>query len=89
MIKKVISIDLDGVLNNYSGVYREDEISSIKSGAKEFLERLSKNFLIHIFTVRDKNRVKEWLFKNKIDHLVYDVSPSKNNFASVIVDDRA
>ncbi len=50
-LKKTILIDLDGVLNNYIGKFDKDFIPSIKEGAKEFLENLSKNFIIKIFLV--------------------------------------
>jgi len=32
--KKVILIDLDGVLNNYDGNFDKDKIPSVKDGAK-------------------------------------------------------
>ena len=40
--KKCIQIDLDGVLNEYSGKFDEDYIPKLKEGAYEFLENLSK-----------------------------------------------
>ena len=86
---KIALVDLDGVLNDYTGKYNEQEIPSIKAGAKEFLEELSKYYDIEIFTVRNKIRTVEWLKENKIDHLIKDVSNIKNQFASLIIDDRA
>lgn len=58
--KKVISIDLDGVLNTYGGHkdYDENKICQIKDGAREFLEKLYEKFDIEIFTVRDKELVE-------------------------------
>ena len=41
MHKKLIQIDLDGVLNNYCGNYDAEKIVDVKIGAKEFLEELS------------------------------------------------
>ena len=55
MYKKLISIDLDGVLNEYNGSFNEKEIPQIKPGAYEFLKNLSENFRIEIFTTREKN----------------------------------
>ena len=41
--RKTILIDLDGVLNEYTGDFDKDYIPPIKDGAKEFLENLSEN----------------------------------------------
>ena len=54
---KSILIDLDGVLNDYVGNYDKDFIPPIKFGAKEFLRDLSKNYVIKIFTTRNRSRV--------------------------------
>ena len=40
--KKVLLIDLDGVLNNYNGKFDANFIPDIKNGAYEFLQKLSK-----------------------------------------------
>lgn len=86
---KIALVDLDGVLNDYTGKYNEQEIPKIKNGAKEFLEELSRYYDIEIFTVRNKIKTVEWLKENKIDHLIKEVSNVKNQFASLIIDDRA
>ena len=86
---KIALVDLDGVLNDYSGKYNEYEVPKIKEGAKEFLEKLSKNYEIEIFTVRNKIRTVEWLQKNEIVHLIKEVTNVKNPYASIIIDDRA
>ena len=39
--KKTILIDLDGVLNTYTGPFDPNFIPPIKDGAREFLENLS------------------------------------------------
>ena len=65
---KIALVDLDGVLNDYTGKYNEQEIPKIKNGAKEFLEELSRYYDIEIFTVRNKIKTVEWLKENKIDH---------------------
>lgn len=88
-MSKIALVDLDGVLDDYKGKYSEQEIPPIKKGAKEFLEKLSKVYDIEIFTVRNKIKTVEWLQKNKIQHLVKDVSNVKNQFANIIIDDRA
>ena len=52
-IKKIL-IDLDGVLNEYNGEkFDENNILDIKLGAKEFLEKLSKNTELYLFTTRN------------------------------------
>ena len=45
---------MDGVLNNYNGNFDENFIPEIKTGVKEFLEKLSLNYKIKIFTTRNK-----------------------------------
>lgn len=87
--KKIVSIDLDGVLNTYKGDYVKDRLSPMKEGADEFLENLSREYRIEIFTVRDLNLTKEWLIKNKLIQYIENITDRKNPFASVILDDRA
>lgn len=85
--KKTILIDLDGVLNEYKGIFDKDFISPIKSGAKEFLEELSKEYEIKIFTTRNKILTTKWLIENKIDNLVSDVTNIKD-ICWLFIDDR-
>lgn len=87
--KKIVSIDLDGVLNTYKGNYVKDSLSPMKEGADEFLKNLSREYRIEIFTVRDLNLTKEWLIKNKLIQYIENITDRKNPFASVILDDRA
>jgi 3-deoxy-D-manno-octulosonate 8-phosphate phosphatase KdsC-like HAD superfamily phosphatase len=91
LFKKVISIDLDGVLNTYSGHhdYDENKICPIKEGAYEFLEKLSKIFDIEIFTVRDKELVENWIKENNISKFISKVTDKKNPYSQIILDDRA
>ena len=86
---KTMSVDLDGVLNIYNGIYEENKIAPIKEGAKEFLEELSKNYKVEIFTVRNSNLVIEWLNENNIAQYVSSITNVKNPYTSVFVDDRA
>ena len=58
MYKKLILIDLDGVLNTYNGNFDAEVISPMREGAYEFLEELSKNYKINIFTEILKNHLK-------------------------------
>lgn len=85
--KKKILLDLDGVLNTYSGDYNADYIPPIKDGAVEFLQRLSHNFEIKIFTVRDIELAEKWVKENNIQLYISGVTNTKEP-AWLIADDR-
>ena len=51
---KTLLIDLNGVLNTYSGDFKEDEISAPREGVETFLQKLAQHYKIEIFTVRNK-----------------------------------
>ena len=85
--KKTILIDLDGVLNKYSGNYDENYIPPIKEGAKEFLKNLSKEYEIKIFTARNKNLTKKWLIEFNVNEYISDITNVKEP-CMVYVDDR-
>lgn len=76
-IKKTILIDLDGVLNTYTGNYNENYIPPIKKGAKEFLEKLAKDYTVHIFTTRKPELVVKWSQENNIYNFVEDIKNFK------------
>ena len=84
--KKILLIDLDGVLNNYKK-FDENNIPEIKTGAREFLENLSKNYDIKIFTTRNRLLASKWLIENKLDNFVTDVTNVKEP-AYLHIDDR-
>ena len=88
-MKKIVNIDLDGVLNQYSGTFNEQEIKKKKKGAYDFIKKLSVNYEIEIFTVRDKNLTTNWLIENNLMGFIKNVTNEKNKFASVFLDDRA
>jgi len=85
--KSTIMIDLDGVLDNYTK-YDNNKIPEIKSGAKEFLENLSQDYRLILFTTRNTKQATEWLIKNKIDIYFYDVTNVKIP-AKIYIDDKA
>ena len=89
ILAKIALVDLDGVLNEYTGKYNEYEVPKVREGAKDFLEKLSENYDIEIFTVRNKIRTVEWLQENGMIHLVKEITNVKNPYASIIIDDRA
>ena len=49
-LKKRLLIDLDGVLNTYTGNYIPDYIPPIADGAREFLEELHQEFELVLFS---------------------------------------
>lgn len=86
-MKRIILIDLDGVLNTYSGQYDENTIPPIKDGASEFLDALAGKFIVKIFTTRNKLLAGKWIIDNKLDKFVSDVTNVKDP-AWLIIDDR-
>ena len=62
--KKTILIDLDGVLNTYTGNYDKDYIPPIKDGAFDFLKELSKDYEIKIFSTRNRLLTSKCLIEN-------------------------
>ena len=87
MYKKTLLIDLDGVLNNYDGNYDKDNIPSIKDGAKEQLKKLSKDYEIKLFTSRNKLLAGKWIFDNKLNEFISDITSEKQP-AWLYIDDR-
>lgn len=85
--KKTILIDLDGVLNQYTGNFNIDIIPEIRRGAKEFLVKLSQNYIIKLFTTRNRILVSKWLVENNLDAIIDDVTNVKE-LAYLYVDDR-
>ena len=76
--KKKILIDLDGVLNEY-GKKSQDEnvIPEIKKGAKEFIQELSKQGELYLFTSRNLMLSAKWLIENDIDKYFSDITNIK------------
>lgn len=87
MFKRTILIDLDGVLNKYSGNFNKDLIPPILEGAKEFLQKVSKDYEIKIFTVRNKIKTAKWLIENNLDRFVSDIT-DKKEISWAYIDDR-
>ena len=85
--KKTILIDLDGVLNTYTGGFDENNIPAIKDGAKEFIEQVSENFELKLFTTRNKILASKWLIENGIDKYFKDITNTKD-LAWLYIDDR-
>lgn len=85
--KKVILIDLDGVLNQYTGDFNSEIIPNIKQGAAEFLKTLSQQYEVKVFTTRNKIKTCKWLIDNKVDNYVSDITNVKD-IAWLYIDDR-
>lgn len=85
--KKIILIDLDGVLNTYNGDFNQDYIPPMLSGAEDFLENLSKSFQIKIFTTRNKLLTAKWLIEHSLDKFICDIT-DKKDCAYLYIDDR-
>jgi len=85
---KEILIDLEGVLNEYSKEnFNENFIPDIKQGAYEFLENLSKNAELYLFTTRNLMLSTKWLIKHDLDKFFKDVTNVKIP-AYFYIDDR-
>ncbi len=85
--KKTLLIDLDGVLNEYTGNFDKNFIPPIKAGAREFLENLSKDYEIKLFTTRNRILSAKWLIENEIDKFVTDITNVKD-VCYLFIDDR-
>lgn len=85
--KKTILIDLDGVLNEYTGKFDEEIIPPIKRGAKEFLKLLAAKYEIKLFTTRNRLLASKWLIDNDLDEFISDVTNEKEP-CWIYVDDR-
>lgn len=85
--KKTILIDLDGVLNTYTGNYDKNYIPPINKGAYDFIKNLSEKFKIVIFTSRNLLLASKWITENNLDKYVENVTNIKVP-AYLIIDDR-
>ena len=86
--KKTILIDLDGVLNTYTGAYDETSIPPIKEGAYEFIKELSETYKIVLFTSRNLLLASEWIINNNLKEYVNNVTNVKEP-SFLLIDDRA
>ena len=88
MFTKKILIDLDGVLNEYGkDKFNENYIPKIKIGAYEFIEKLSKQAELYLFTSRNLMLAVKWLINNNLDKFFKDVTNTKLS-SYLYIDDR-
>ncbi len=85
--KRTILIDLDGVLNTYTGNYDENNIPPIREGAYEFIKELSETYKIVLFTSRNLLLASEWVIKNRLKDFIYNVTNVKEP-SVLLIDDR-
>jgi len=85
---KTVCVDLNGVLDMYSGWKGEGHMDSPRPGADGFLAELAENYRVVILTTQPAERVWEWLKEHGLDQYVSDVTNRKPP-ALVYVDDRA
>jgi len=86
-MKPTVCVDFDGVLNNYTH-YDENDLSTPRHGAKEFLEALNKKYKVVILTARRFDKVSKWLAEHDLLGYVHDVTNIKPP-AVAYIDDRA
>ena len=86
-LKKTILIDLDGVLNTYTGDYDENYIPPLKDGAYDFIKELSETYKILLFTSRNLLLASEWLINNNLKPFIHNVTNIKEP-SFLIIDDR-
>ena len=87
-MKPTICIDFDGVLNNYKG-YGGDNLGTPRDGAREFLEQLSRKYIIIIHSARRYSLIIKWLNDYDLWQYVDTVTSIKPRQAVCFVDDRA
>lgn len=85
--KPTICLDFDGVFNTYKG-YDGDNLGTPRPGLKEFLEQLTQEYSITIFSVRRYSKIINWLTNYDLLNYVDNVTSYKVP-AVAYIDDRA
>lgn len=85
--RKTLLIDLDGVLNIYTGNYQEGIIPPIKDGAIDFIKDIHKNYDLKLFTTRDKQLAQKWLMQYGLEDFIQNVTNIKEP-CYLYIDDR-
>lgn len=88
-VRPLACVDLNGVLDAYSGWQHPDHWDPPRAGARAFLEGLrARGFDVVIFTTRHPVGVRRWLREHGLYDLVGAVTRRKPP-AHVFIDDRA
>jgi cysteine desulfurase / selenocysteine lyase len=86
---RVVCVDLNGVLDSYTGWQGEEHWDAPAPGAREFLRSLHEHgWRIIVFTTRHYLDVQRWLSRHGLFEYVSEITDSKPA-ATVFVDDRA
>jgi hypothetical protein len=88
IMKKTVCIDLNGVLDRYTGWKGEGHMDPPRPGAERFLAELAEDYRVVILTTQQVERVWAWLQDYGLDRWVDEVTDRKPP-AVVYVDDRA
>jgi len=87
--RRVVCVDLDGVLNTFDEWRGPEFFHAPRQGAHEFLKALhNAGFRVVVFTVRWHEWVSAWLAEHGLAQFVDEVTDRKPP-AHVYVDDRA
>jgi phosphoglycolate phosphatase-like HAD superfamily hydrolase len=87
--RRIACVDLNGVLDSYTGSQGADHFDPPRPGARAFLEALrARGLRVVVFTTRYPDDVRDWLREYGLDFLVDEVTDRKPA-AYVFVDDRA
>jgi hypothetical protein len=87
--RPLVCVDLNGVLDSYTGWKAPDHWDAPRPGARPFLEALvSHGFDVVVFTTRHRVGVRRWLREHGLLDLVAAITDRKPP-AHVFVDDRA
>ena len=87
--KRIVCVDLNGVLDAYTGWQGPDHFDPPRHGAREFLATLrQRDYRIVIFTSRFAADVWNWIERHELSPFVDEVTDCKPA-AHVFVDDRA
>lgn len=85
--KKTILIDLDRILNKYNGVFDRKNIPEATAETREFIQKMSMDFKIKLFTRHNRILAAKWLIKNDLEIYISGITKVKK-FCWVFVDDR-
>jgi len=86
--RPLLTLDFDGVLNNYRGWEGPTILGQPASGVEDFLDELvARGYKLVICTTRPPHMVKEWLEATGLSPYIHDVTNTKQ--PSVLhIDDR-
>ena len=87
--RAIVCVDLNGVLDSYTGWKDPEHFDPPRPGAAAFLQSLvEQNFDVVVFTTRHPAQVRRWLREHGLMQYVSAVTRRKPP-AHVFVDDRA